>query len=351
MSHQKYLKDAILNDAPLSIIELILNQIIDINQCEQNYPDDDNFVHPLIVLSILCPKNEYAYGTLDLLIKKGANVNVTDSRLNTPLMGFAYTLDIRCVELLLKNGAIPGLMNDEGKTAFSYAKRENGCYCYAANLIVSMLSKYEDKEKAFYEHNIFQHMNDGLKLDLVDIVFRYSNFDRKELIKVLVWILSKDLDNYKSSIINYLSTQFDINIKICKDEIDTYIGTNKVNVPFLSYLIDNDYEIDFEKVNVEDSDYKHLADLLKKYIVKKNNTLKGEQTIKNQTKNPDNMQQSTQLLLNDQNDLNGTENHSSVDILSKPDNYLKIIEDLQNENSKLKNVIKGNEELINSKLY
>ena len=61
--------------------------------------------------------------SVELLLKKGANVNVTDNEGKTPLMYAAESGVIRSVELLLKKGANVNVTDNEGKTPLMHATK------------------------------------------------------------------------------------------------------------------------------------------------------------------------------------------------------------------------------------
>lgn len=61
--------------------------------------------------------------TLDLLIKRGANINATNNLGKTPLHVAAWNGNFTATEILLKNGADRTLKDDDGATPLDCAKK------------------------------------------------------------------------------------------------------------------------------------------------------------------------------------------------------------------------------------
>lgn len=79
-----------------------------------------------------------AWGIINLLLSKKANVNVPDRFNNTPLQTAAGSNNAELVKLLLMHGAHPNTVNNRGQTPLSVAESET---------VINLLKQYGAKER------------------------------------------------------------------------------------------------------------------------------------------------------------------------------------------------------------
>jgi len=111
----------------------LISRMMD-NKADINLADDDGvspLTHAVAAQSQFHNKNDsngeaHAYKVIELLLKKGARPNVLNKKgYWSPLMRAAEGGLVDAIKLLIKNGAVKDFPDSGGDTAFIYAKRKN----------------------------------------------------------------------------------------------------------------------------------------------------------------------------------------------------------------------------------
>lgn len=129
---------------------------------------------------------------IELLIRRGANVNAVGSDGGSALHGAAFLGHVKAVEVLIRNGGNVNAVNRSGSTPLDVAVLDQGTTKYFASLL--QLELNEDGlagRKAAIAESLRQHgaTEGGRKAGITDLLMQYPLFNHLWFLWLLWWLV------------------------------------------------------------------------------------------------------------------------------------------------------------------